>query len=114
MGAYAALAIPGVVAEPAQMVGALGPVAALTLAAHLGRRDLPRALRDWALVMGLGVYAALGFVAKARPTVALCGTRRGRRLVASGRTPLRARGRYAAFGNLPPARCEPAGSNKRS
>ncbi|MFL5734008.1 MAG: hypothetical protein ACJ78Q_12515 [Chloroflexia bacterium] len=63
VGAYAALAIPGVVAEPAQMVGALGPVAALTLAAHLGRRDLPRALRDWALVMGLGVYAALGFVA---------------------------------------------------
>jgi hypothetical protein len=63
VGAYAALAIPGIVVEPARLVEALGPVVALTLAAHLGRRDLPRALRDWALVTGLAVYGGLGFVA---------------------------------------------------
>src|SRR5918912_1853507 len=63
IGAYAALAIPGVVVEPTRMVEALGPVVALTLAAHLGRRDLQRALRDWAVVVGLALYAALGFVA---------------------------------------------------
>lgn len=60
VGAYAALAIPGVVAGIPRLADALGPVAALTLAAHLGRRDLPQALRDWALVMGLALYTALG------------------------------------------------------
>jgi hypothetical protein len=63
VGAYMALAIPGIVVEPARMAQAMGPVVALTLAAHLGRRDLQRALRDWALVTGLALYAALGFVA---------------------------------------------------
>jgi hypothetical protein len=42
------------------MAQALGPVTLLTLAAHLGRRDLPRALRDWAFVMALALYAGLG------------------------------------------------------
>jgi hypothetical protein len=60
VGAYSALAIPGVVAGIPRMADALGPVAALTLAAHLGRRDLPQALRDWALLMGLAFYTALG------------------------------------------------------
>lgn len=60
MGAYLALTIPGVLIDANRMVDALGPVAALTLVAHLGRRDLPRALRDWALVMGLALYTALG------------------------------------------------------
>jgi hypothetical protein len=60
LGAYLALTIPGVLIGPDRMVDALGPVTALTLVAHLGRRDLPRALRDWALVMGLSLYTALG------------------------------------------------------
>jgi hypothetical protein len=60
VGAYGALAIPGVVAGIPRLADALGPVVALTLAAHLGRRDLPQALRDWALVMGLALYTALG------------------------------------------------------
>jgi hypothetical protein len=60
LGAYLALTIPGVLFSPDRLVDALGPVAALTLAAHLGRRDLPRALRDWALVMALSLYSALG------------------------------------------------------
>ncbi len=60
LGAYLALTIPGVLISPDRMVDALGPVAALTLVAHLGRRDLPRAMRDWALVVGLSLYAALG------------------------------------------------------
>jgi hypothetical protein len=60
LGAYGALVIPGVVAGIPRLADALGPVAALTLAAHLGRRDLPQALRDWALVMGLAFYTALG------------------------------------------------------
>jgi hypothetical protein len=62
VGAYAALAVPAIVSEPGKLVDALGPVAALTLAAHLGRRDLPGALRDWALIMALALYAALGVV----------------------------------------------------
>jgi hypothetical protein len=60
VGAYLALTIPGVLVGPDRMVEALAPVTALTLVAHLGRRDLPRALRDWALVIGLSLYAALG------------------------------------------------------
>jgi len=60
LAAYLALTIPGVLISPDRMVDALGPVAALTLVAHLGRRDLPRALRDWALVIGLSLYTALG------------------------------------------------------
>ena len=60
VGAYAALVIPGVLIGPDRLAQALGPVTALTLAAHLGRRDLPRALRDWAFVMALAVYAGLG------------------------------------------------------
>jgi hypothetical protein len=61
VGAYLALTIPGVlIGRPDKMVDALAPVTALTLVAHLGRQDLQRALRDWALVMGLSLYAALG------------------------------------------------------
>jgi hypothetical protein len=60
LGAYGALAIPGVLIGPDKLAQALGPITALTLAAHLGRRDLPSALRDWALVMALAVYAGLG------------------------------------------------------
>jgi hypothetical protein len=60
IGAYGALAIPGVLVGPDKLAQALGPVTALTLAAHLGRHDLPRALRDWALVMALAIYAGLG------------------------------------------------------
>jgi hypothetical protein len=60
VGAYLALTIPGVLAGPDRMDEALAPVTALTLVAHLGRRDLPRALRDWSFVMALSLYAALG------------------------------------------------------
>jgi len=67
VGAYAALSIPAIITldparvyEPTKVVDALGPVVALTLAAHLGRHDLQRALRDWAVVMGLALYTALG------------------------------------------------------
>jgi hypothetical protein len=63
VGAYAALSVPGVVSNPARMAEALAPVAALSLAPHLGRRDLRRALRDWAYVMALAPYWALGAVA---------------------------------------------------
>jgi hypothetical protein len=63
VGAYVALAVPAVVVGGWQMVSALGPVAALTLLAHLGRPDLARALRDWALVMALSLYTALGVLA---------------------------------------------------
>ncbi|MDQ3704614.1 MAG: hypothetical protein M3437_05205 [Chloroflexota bacterium] len=61
VGAYLALTLPTLVTNtPSRLVDALGPVAGLTLVAHLGRRDLQRALRDWALVMSLALYAALG------------------------------------------------------
>jgi hypothetical protein len=61
VGAYVALTLPTLVTNaPSRLVDALGPVAALTLVAHLGRRDLQRALRDWALVMSLALYASLG------------------------------------------------------
>lgn len=61
VGAYMALALPMLITNtPSRLVDALGPVAALTLVVHLGRRDLQRALRDWALVMSLSLYAALG------------------------------------------------------
>src|SRR5258708_21267572 len=59
LGAYLALTIPGVLISPDRRVDALGPVAALTLVAHLGRRDLPRALPDWPFVVGLSLYPAL-------------------------------------------------------
>lgn len=58
--AYGALTVPGVLISPDRTVDALAPVAALTLVVHLGRRDLPRALRDWALVMAIALYASLG------------------------------------------------------
>lgn len=61
LGAYVALTIPILITNtPSRLVDAVGPVAALALAAHLGRRDLQRALRDWALVMSLALYASLG------------------------------------------------------
>lgn len=61
VGAYIALALPTLATNtPSRTVDAIGPVAALTLVAHLGRRDLQRALRDWALVIALSLYAALG------------------------------------------------------
>lgn len=64
VGAYAALSIPVIVkGDPTKTVDALGPVVALTLVAHLGRHDLQRALRDWAVVMGLALYTALGIAA---------------------------------------------------
>ena len=63
VGAYGALVVPGVLIGPDKMAQALGPITALTLAAHLGRRDLPRALRDWAFVMALAIYAGLGIQA---------------------------------------------------
>lgn len=59
-GAYAALAIPAVVIAAPRMLDALGPVVALTLLAHLGRRDLQGALRDWALIIALALYMGLG------------------------------------------------------
>jgi hypothetical protein len=62
-GAYAAVAIPAVVAGTPRMLDALGPVVALTLLAHLGRRDLPGALRDWALIVALTLYMGLGVAA---------------------------------------------------
>lgn len=60
LGAYLAMAVPGILVGSSRLVDAVGPVAALTLVAHLGRRDLQRALRDWALVMGMALYVALG------------------------------------------------------
>lgn len=60
VAAYAALTLPGVLIGPERTVDALAPVVALTLAAQLGRRDLPRALRDWALVVGVALYSSLG------------------------------------------------------
>src|SRR5437867_2145407 len=66
VGAYAALSLPEIVRqpqEPSKLVDVLGPVAALTLSAQLARRDLPRAVRDWATGMGLALYVALGIIA---------------------------------------------------
>ena len=64
VGAYAALAVPViVVGDSTRTVDALGPVVALTLAAHLGRHDLQRALRDWAVVISVALYTALGIAA---------------------------------------------------
>lgn len=60
LGAYAALTVPGVLLGPERTVDALGPVTGLALAAQLGRRDLPRALRDWALVIAVALYSSLG------------------------------------------------------
>ncbi len=60
VGAYLALAIPGVLVGSSKVVDTVGPVAALTLVAHLARRDLQRALRDWAFVMALALYMSLG------------------------------------------------------
>ncbi len=64
VGAYGALSVPGIAGQdPSKLVDALGPVVALTLVAHLVRRDLVHALRDWALVVGLALYVALGIAA---------------------------------------------------
>jgi hypothetical protein len=63
MGAYAALAVPGVANEPSRTIDAAGPVVALTLAAQLPRRDLRRALRDWALLVAIALYVTLGVTA---------------------------------------------------
>lgn len=61
VGAYVGLSVPGIAGQdPSKLVDALGPVVALTLVAHLARRDLLHALRDWALIMGLALYVALG------------------------------------------------------
>jgi hypothetical protein len=69
VGAYGALALPaliagmtnsGILGGPDRFEDAAGPVIALTLAAHLGRRDLPRALRDWAVLVGLALFVSLG------------------------------------------------------
>ncbi len=57
---YGALTLPGLLIGPERTVEALGPVTALTLAAQLPRHDLPRALRDWALVMGVALYSSVG------------------------------------------------------
>jgi hypothetical protein len=62
--AYAALAIPALsTGDVTRTLDALGPVVALTLAAQLGRYDLAGALRDWATLMGIALYAALGVLA---------------------------------------------------
>jgi hypothetical protein len=63
VGAYGALAVPGLLAGTNRLLEALWPVAALTLAAHLGRRDLQVALRDWGLVIALASYATFGMLA---------------------------------------------------
>lgn len=59
LGAYAALAVPGLAGGPARMADALAPVVALTLVPQLGRRDLHKAMHDWALIAALSIYAAL-------------------------------------------------------
>ncbi len=63
VGAYGALAVPWLLTGTNRLLEALWPVAALTLAAHLGRRDLQVALRDWGLVIALTSYAAFGMLA---------------------------------------------------
>ena len=81
VGAYAALSIPAIVTldaarvyEPTRVVDALGPVVALTLAAHLGRHDLQRALRDWAKMLKSVVRVQLSAFSGRRSAVtyALC------------------------------------------
>ena len=59
-GAYSTLALTGIFKGAPVLSDALGPVAALTLVPHLGRRDLADALRDWAVVMALSIYSAIG------------------------------------------------------
>jgi len=61
-GAYLTLAITGIVKGTPVLSDALGPVVALTLVPHLGRRDLQGALRDWAVVMALALYTAIGII----------------------------------------------------
>src|SRR5687768_4612539 len=64
LGAYAALVVPPLsTGDITRTLDAFGPVVALTLAAQLGRHDLAGALRDWAALMGLALYAALGVLA---------------------------------------------------
>lgn len=58
--AYAGLTLPGVLFSAERTVDALGPVTALTLAAQLGRHDLQRALRDWALIVAVALFTSLG------------------------------------------------------
>jgi hypothetical protein len=62
VGAYSTLALAGTFKGAAVLSDALGPVAALTLVPHLGRRDLTEALRDWLVVMALALYAAIGII----------------------------------------------------
>jgi hypothetical protein len=71
VGAYGALALPallpgitgsGILSGPDRFEDAVGLVIALTLAAHLGRRDLQRALRDWAVLIGLVLFVSLGVI----------------------------------------------------
>ena len=59
-GAYLAIAVPALVRGTPAMVDALGAVVALTLVPHLVRHDLGKALRDWAVVLGVSLFAALG------------------------------------------------------
>ena len=63
LGAYLAVSLSGIASGTLPLLEALGPVAALTLVPHLGRRDLAGALRDWTVVFSLALYAALGIVA---------------------------------------------------
>ncbi|MEO5952039.1 MAG: hypothetical protein ABIQ44_06155, partial [Chloroflexia bacterium] len=63
--AYGVLTLPSILplgALPAiqSTIDVIALVTALTLAAQLGRRDLPRALRDWALIMAISLYTSLG------------------------------------------------------
>ena len=60
IGAYLTIAVPAIVKGTPAMVDALGAVVALTLVPHLGRHDLGAALRDWAVVIGVAFYLALG------------------------------------------------------
>ena len=59
-GAYLTVAGLALVRGTSGIVDLLGPVVALTLVPHLGRRDLDVAMRDWAVVTGITLYVALG------------------------------------------------------
>lgn len=62
LGAYLALLLPGMLKGTPVLADALGPVAALTLVPHLGRHDLSAALRDWAALLALSLYTAIGIL----------------------------------------------------
>ncbi|HUP27651.1 MAG TPA: hypothetical protein VM409_04385 [Chloroflexia bacterium] len=59
-GAYLAVSVPGLVRGMPSFLDALGMVVPLTLVPHLARRDLTIAMRDWATLTGVSLYAALG------------------------------------------------------